>query len=130
MEREATEMPTWVPLQWWWFWWWGVVLLVVVVVVVGNDAVGQNRVPAAGLSTTTPGVAFWPSQELRSHSVAGEEGVGPDKLNVGGDYTIGGDYAEEDFENDELVAAFFDESDPLEVEFGPEEADALRHEKR
>eukprot|EP00978_Attheya_sp_CCMP212_P043211 scaffold277974_cov43-Attheya_sp.AAC.1 len=127
MEREATEMPTWVPLQWWWCWWWGVVLLLLVVVVVGNDAVvGQNRVPAAGLSTSTPGVAFWP----RRRSPNSYRAIPSWKLNVGGDYTVEGDYTEEDFENDELVAAFFDESDPLEVEFGPEGADALRHEKR
>jgi mannose/fructose/N-acetylgalactosamine-specific phosphotransferase system component IIB len=35
-------------------------VVVVVVVVVVNDAVCRNRVPAAGLSTSTPGVAFWP----------------------------------------------------------------------
>ena len=51
------------------------------------------------------------------------------KLNVGGDYTVEGDYTEEDFENDELAAAFAVKSDQLEVEFGPEGADALRHEK-
>jgi hypothetical protein len=70
----------------------------------------------------------------------GEEGAGPDTIHPPQKrvHNIGGEYMEEDFENDELAAAFAVKSDQLEVEFGPEGADALfgpegadalRHEK-
>jgi hypothetical protein len=73
-------------------------------------------------------------------AVVGEEGAGPNTIHPPQKrvHNIGGEYMEEDFENDELAAAFAVKSDQLEVEFGPEGADALfgpegadalRHEK-
>ena len=60
------------------------------------------------------------SQELKIHPVVGEEGAGPDTIHPPQKrvHNIGGEYMEEDFENDELAAAFAVKSDQLEVEFG------------
>ena len=104
-----------------------------------NQSVGNDRVLSMSTSTSTSGVPFRPRRRspksYRAIPSRVKKARGPmDPLTTHPlqkrVHNIGGDYTEEDFENDELVASFFDESDLLEVEFGPEGADALRHEKR
>jgi len=104
-----------------------------------NQSLGNDRGLSMSTSTSTSGVPFRPRRRspksYRAIPSRVKKARGPmDPLTTHPlqkrVHNIGGDYTEEDFENDELAAAFFDESDPLEVEFGPEGADLLRHEKR